>query len=1473
MGDIKAKWENSPLDIVENQDPKTILPRNDKRNILITSALPYVNNVPHLGNIIGCVLSADVFARYCKLRGHQTFYVGGTDEYGTATETKALQEGVTPRELCDKYHAIHKNIYEWFNIDFTHFGRTTTDEQTEICQDMFLKLHNNGYTSTQSVDQLFCNKCEKFLADRFVTGTCPMCNYDDARGDQCDGCGKLINAVELKDAKCHMCQSTPNVKQSTHIFLALDKLQKMSTDHLNKELAKPDNRWSANSVGIVKSWMKLGLDPRCITRDLKWGTPVPLEGFENKVFYVWFDAPIGYLSITKCVLGKDWEKWWKNPKNVELYNFVGKDNVAFHGVMFPCSQLGANDNYTVVNNLCATEYLNYEDTKFSKSRGTGIFGDAAKETGIPADIWRFYLLYMRPETQDTAFSWDDFVLKVNSELLNNLGNFVNRALSFLANNFNGIVPEMELNGDDIEMLKEIEEECIQWDTHFDCVHLKDAVKSILNVSRRGNQYIQAQKPWVLMKGNDQEKKRAGTIIGVAANIAYHIAILLHPVMPIVSETIRKQCGLEILPIFTPSPKAYLKKGHTIGKPSPLFEKLDPVKINEFKVKFGGAQSTRVAPSADKPNDAAAKNSKKPVDSKKKKEKSPKNDSKKVDMASLVFPALAKNQKTIKQLLEGNLKKFEQARSLFQREKLTALEAENKKLESEVKELVEQLTDAEIAAGIKQVAKPTVDSKSSPSGNGKTASAPEPSAPPQESKPAKNEKSKKAGGNKKPAAAATDDTIDIGRLDLRVGRIIKCEKHPDADALYVEQIDVGETAPRTVVSGLVRHVPLDQMQNRLVVVLCNLKPAKMRGVESRAMVMCASSPEKVEIMEVDPSGKPGTPVICPPYVHRPDEQLNPKKKIWETIAEDLKVSDEGFAAWKGQPLLVGGETKMVAPTLRGVFVKFAAALTDERFSSRTKVDMRGRKQKNRIGNGMLDLYELENAEEETVKKVSKKKTTPKPKDDIEAFFDENEDDDQNEIKEKEEDIEDEADDEEDEDEEEEEETNRHRKLDLARGEGNSHLSSSDDDSSEEDDEDEEDDDEQMAESMKIEMDLANLDRDAEQVEWISKRIALCNLEWDTVNCEDILMLVKSFIPEGGYVESVGIYMSDFGKEQLELEEKNGPPVKLSKPLEEYTEDEMNAETKTIVRKYLLDRLKYYYAVITFSDEKSAQAVYEECDGFQFEETGLKMDMRFVPDDMEFEEERCREFLKAGDVNLEKYKPKKKPKNSIASTSTKLSWDEDDPSRKKKFLDAFAGDEKAGKELIVDSDESDNEENRNALLSLLNNDESHKKLEVEWSGDEEEKGDNKRKGDSSDSDGEYVKVDDDDDEIGVKNGAKRKAEEKDEDEKLSGYKAYMKKKKAKLAEKKLELRKGASGQGTTIKNAEVIESVAGDERFKALFTDSAFAIEPTSKKFKGSMLAARQVKEKTSEKPTAPIIKEDLVNKLKKKSEKWEKAKNK
>ncbi|XP_036025428.1 methionine--tRNA ligase, cytoplasmic isoform X2 [Onychomys torridus] len=566
-----------------------VLPVAGERNVLITSALPYVNNVPHLGNIIGCVLSADVFARYSRLRQWNTLYLCGTDEYGTATETKAMEEGLTPQEICDKYHAIHADIYRWFNISFDTFGRTTTPQQTKITQDIFQRLLTRGFVLQDTVEQLRCEQCARFLADRFVEGVCPFCGYEEARGDQCDKCGKLINAVELKKPQCKVCRSRPVVRSSQHLFLDLPKLEKRLEDWLGKTL--PGSDWTPNARFIIRSWLRDGLKPRCITRDLKWGTPVPLEGFEDKVFYVWFDATIGYLSITANYTDQ-WERWWKNPEQVDLYQFMAKDNVPFHGLVFPCSALGAEDNYTLVKHLIATEYLNYEDGKFSKSRGVGVFGDMAQDTGIPADIWRFYLLYIRPEGQDSAFSWTDMMIKNNSELLNNLGNFINRAGMFVSKFFGGCVPEMALAQEDRRLLAHISWELQHYHQLLEKVRIRDALRSILTISRHGNQYIQVNEPWKRIKGSEVDRQRAGTVTGVAVNIAALLSVMLQPYMPTVSATIQTQLQLPLpaCHVLVTSFICTLPAGHRIGTVSPLFQKLENDQIENLRQRFGGGQA-------------------------------------------------------------------------------------------------------------------------------------------------------------------------------------------------------------------------------------------------------------------------------------------------------------------------------------------------------------------------------------------------------------------------------------------------------------------------------------------------------------------------------------------------------------------------------------------------------------------------------------------------------------------------------------------------------------------------------------------------------------------------------------------------------------------------------------------------------------------------------------------------------------------
>jgi len=341
-----------------------------KQKIIVTAALPYVNNVPHLGNLVP-TLSADVYTRFLRLKNENVIFVCGTDEHGTTTEAKALEEGVSPKDITDKYFKIHKDIYNWFNCSFDCFGRTSYKENKDITLDIFNKLDKNGYIVAQTLEQTYCKQCDKFLADRFVTGTCPHCGYEEARGDQCESCGKLLDAIELKNPKCKVCGNTPIIKEAEHLFIDLKKIE----PKLLKWITKVEKNWSTNAKTLTHAWIKEGLKLRCITRDLKWGISVPKKGFEHKVFYSWFDAPIGYIGIT-AHYKKDWKQWWLS-KDTKLVQFMGKDNIAFHTILFPSFLIGTGDPYTLVSELSVNEYLNYETGMFSKSRQIGVFGDDA----------------------------------------------------------------------------------------------------------------------------------------------------------------------------------------------------------------------------------------------------------------------------------------------------------------------------------------------------------------------------------------------------------------------------------------------------------------------------------------------------------------------------------------------------------------------------------------------------------------------------------------------------------------------------------------------------------------------------------------------------------------------------------------------------------------------------------------------------------------------------------------------------------------------------------------------------------------------------------------------------------------------------------------------------------------------------------------------------------------------------------------
>ena len=546
---------------------------------LITSALPYVNNVPHLGNLTQ-VLSADVFARFCRSRGYETLYICGTDEYGTASETRAMQEGVSPRELCDKYHEIHKAIYKWFNISFDYFGRTSTEKQTEIVQHIFNKVDEHGYISEREMTQLYCPTCGRFLADRFVNGECPNCHSTDARGDQCDNCGKLLDPTELINPKCSVCGSTPIVKTTKHLFINLPKALPLLKEWMDK--ASKEGFWANNAIQITNSWIRDGLQERCITRDLKWGIPVPKPGYEDKVFYVWFDAPIGYISITANAV-KDWEYWWRDPENTELFQFIGKDNIPFHTVIFPSSLLATGEKWTMLHHMSSTEYLNYEGGKFSKSRGIGVFGNDVEDTGIPADCWRFYMFYNRPEKSDFTFTWKDFQDKVNKELIGNLSNLVNRTLSFIKRFYDG---KLESPSFDEALMDEIRKREERITDLLEHAEEKDALHEIFALSDLGNKAFQDAEPWKKRTENPEEAVR---LLSTLYFLIRDLAVMVTPYIPSTGEKILSFIGRE----NSSWADIGTREGEVkVEKIELLFTKLEDKLIEELKARYSGSQAER-----------------------------------------------------------------------------------------------------------------------------------------------------------------------------------------------------------------------------------------------------------------------------------------------------------------------------------------------------------------------------------------------------------------------------------------------------------------------------------------------------------------------------------------------------------------------------------------------------------------------------------------------------------------------------------------------------------------------------------------------------------------------------------------------------------------------------------------------------------------------------------------------------------------
>lgn len=533
---------------------------------LVTSALPYVNNELHLGHLISTLLPADVYSRFLKLRGEECIYVCGTDEYGTAIAVEAEKQRLTPKELTDKYSRVHKKITEDFNFQLDIFSRTTVPEHIKTTQSIYEDLKKNGYIYRKKIRQLYCEKCKRFLPDRYVTGKCPHCNSEGARGDQCEKCGKLLEPVQLLEPKCTTCGGKPVEKESEHVYFQLSKL----SDRLAEWVEKNKN-WPANARNFALSWTKSGLEDRDISRELSWGVPVP--DLPGNVFYVWFDAPIGYITFSKQ-LGK--EKWWKD-KDTRIVHFLGKDNIAFHTIFFPGILIAAGD-YILPYHVASYEFLNYEGKKFSKSKGIGIFCTDAISL-YPADYWRYYLLSILTEHRDADFTWDEFREKVNNDLNDVVGNFIHRTLTLANKLCEGKIPKPDsYTLDDERVLDEIKKTHKETDKLLGEVRLKDALGCVINLARTGNQYLTAEEPW-------KNPGRQDNVIYACLNIVSALSVLLAPFIPESAQKIRKFLGLEENYKWNDAVRL-LEPGKSLGKFDPLFKKIEDKEIKELKKRFG-----------------------------------------------------------------------------------------------------------------------------------------------------------------------------------------------------------------------------------------------------------------------------------------------------------------------------------------------------------------------------------------------------------------------------------------------------------------------------------------------------------------------------------------------------------------------------------------------------------------------------------------------------------------------------------------------------------------------------------------------------------------------------------------------------------------------------------------------------------------------------------------------------------------------
>lgn len=542
------------------------------KRTLVTSALPYANGPIHIGHLAGAYIPADIYVRYLRLKKEDVMFIGGSDEHGVPITIRAKKEGVTPKEIIDRYHYQMKETFEKMGISYDIYGRTSSDTHSNLASNFFRKLYEEGKFIQKINEQYYDEESKMFLADRYITGECPHCHYEKAYGDQCEKCGTSLSPTELINPTSTISGSKPVMKETTHWYLPLDQYESW----LSKWILEEHKEWRPNVYGQCKSWLDMGLQPRAVSRDLDWGIPVPVEGAEGKVLYVWFDAPIGYISNTKELCDAhpekgSWETWWKD-KDTRLVHFIGKDNIVFHCIVFP-AMLKAEGSYILPDNVPSNEFLNLEDDKISTSRNWAVWvHEYLEEFPGKQDVLRYVLTANAPETKDNNFTWKDFQARNNNELVAIYGNFVNRALVLTQKYFDGVVPAAnELTDYDKSTLSDFADVKKQLESLIENFRFRDSQKEAMNLARIGNKYLADTEPWKLAK---TDMKRVETILNISLQLVANLSIAFEPFLPFSSEKLRKMINIDTFDWNELGSINLMVPGHKLNTPELLFEKVE-----------------------------------------------------------------------------------------------------------------------------------------------------------------------------------------------------------------------------------------------------------------------------------------------------------------------------------------------------------------------------------------------------------------------------------------------------------------------------------------------------------------------------------------------------------------------------------------------------------------------------------------------------------------------------------------------------------------------------------------------------------------------------------------------------------------------------------------------------------------------------------------------------------------------------------